>query len=772
MTALFCSLSRSSATNMPQVDPNYLRNEIADIDQKIQQIIGITAWPCVEQARKASEFAKGGALLQSVKLLQLAQHYGATDEHKAEGESCLDQALEILQTYSNYTLEQKNINFSNWFEISTAHFLRLKSLLMRNYDPEEKKALARKGLHAIDQALVIDPTSSQAIFRKFLFLQLLEESGEHSTEDPTLWYEKFLASHPDPDSEDYVHYAQLYGGELAKKGRVEKALAWFESLIKQKKPNPITFMYLAKVQNQMNTNASALESMKNACRLAPDNLEIRIWYFKVKVQDQLCRFKEMNCLPKQDEIEEWVATCNEFCALFSENCEKLVGTTSISLTMKELAQNIYLTQLPEMANILAHLQQFEFALALYENILANTRLYLTHNFFDQSEIVKLFTAVGGIYLKMENYEEAEKHLLQAISLDESYLASYENLVAVYASQQNEAQLDNLWSQLELLGILEGQQEKTESVLFNFGTAYLLLVKDASDPRLEKAKSFYERSLKQDPDCIDSKIMLARVLVISGGQQHWELARELLMRKEEDNQPFEKAPFVIFQYYFCLASLHALCKNIPEAKKAAIAAGKTRVDPGQVRVLQSYLENFNTVEFGAFCEQITESIKKVEFSYRIGRLINPRAVIFDACSYIGYHGTIDRHANSIRNEIIPSGATNRQFEGKGFYIAEDREIASYFAFRKAMEEGGRPVLVKIYSKSGLVGREVSPRFKVKKEATQYDFIKSKIDGYEAYHQHYVFEDSLEKLRASEELEPVTWTEEEFQAFLKKWSRSMC
>ena len=469
-----------------------------------------------------------------------------------------------------------------------------------------------------------------------------------------------------------------------------------------------------------------------------------------------------------------VATCNEFCTLFAQHGGQFAGTTSTFGSMQALARDIYMTQLPEMANILSHLQQYDFALSLYEQILNISPLYLRLNLFNPSEIVKLHSTIGGLCLKLEKYVDAEYHLLKAIQLDKTYLVAYENLIAVYSSQKDKPLLDGLWILVEPLIANTDQTELASSILFNFGTAYTVLAKEASDPQLETGKEFYRRALECDPDNLGAKIMLARVLVISGERRDWEQAKDLLTQKRDTSHPFEEAPFKLFQRHYCLAGILALLNEIPEAKKAAIEAGKTRVDPAQVHLLQSYLENHNKVEYATFCAQIIESIRKVEIGCRIGKFINPEAIPIEAGNFIGYHGTTDSFAAEIQKKIVPCGAKNRQFDGKGFYIAENKDIARFFAIRKAREEQqGRPVLLKVYSTAKLVGQVVDPFFKVKKGvSTQYDFIKSQINGYEAFHQHYVFETSLDKLSASEEQEPVTWSDQEFDAFLKTWTRSGC
>lgn len=749
------------------VDAAKLLREIEDIQEKTKSALKMTAWPDLSQAGKASALAKVSAIMLGGKFFQLSQFY--SKDQRAIAEDYWNRGLKCLRDYCHYPIANPDANFDNWFEISTFCLQYIKS----NWNPEEKVRLLKEALEAINQALAIDPNSSKAKFRKFLFLKTLEESGEVPPEEPMLWFREFLDSHPDPHSKEYLDYAQLYGGELARRGNLSVATSWFESLL-ERKPHPITYLYLGKVQNQMKRTALALASIQAALRLDPENVEIKLWFISVKVEDRINTFNQMNRHPTQEEIGDWVATCNEFCTLFAQQGDHFTGTASTFISMKNLGRHIYLTQLPKLANILTHLQQYPFALSLYEHILEISQFYLELNLFDPSEIVKLHSTVGGLCLKMESYEKAEIHLLKALELDKNYLVAYENLVAVYSSQNNENKLNELRAQVEPLITTTDQTELASGILFNFGTAYALLAKESSSPLLETSKEHYSRAIECDPDNIGAKIMLARVLVIAGERQNLEQARELLTQKRRTSHPFEEAPFKLFQLHYCLAGIHALLGNIPEAKKAAIEAGKTHVDPEQVRLLQSYLDNSNKVEPAIFVDQIIKSIRKVEIGFRIGKFINPQAMTIEPDNFIGYHGTIDSSAAEIQKKIVPCGAVKRQFDGKGFYIAENRDIACYFAIRKAQEEQtGRPVVLKVYSTAALVGQAVQSCFKVKRDVLrQYDFIKAPIDGYEAFTQHYVFENSLDKLSASAEQEPVTWSDEEFDHFLKNWTRSGC
>lgn len=421
------------------VDAVKLLREIEDIQAKIRSAVEMTAWPDLQQARETSTYAKLGALALGGNFFQLAQYY--SKDQRSSAEDYWNRGLKCLKDFSHYPIDQQDSNFDNWFEISTYYLQSIKS----NWKPEEKGRLLKEALEATNHALAIDPTSSKAILRKFLFLQMLEESGEVPPEEPTPWLKWFLDSHPDPNSEEYLYYAQIYGGELAKKGKLDQATSWFELLL-ARKPHPITYLYLGKVQDQMKKTDLALASMQEALRLEPENVEIKLCLICVKVQDRINTFNQMNHHPTQEEIGDCVAICNEFCTLFAQHGNQFAGTTLTFSSMQDLGRHIYLTQLPKMANILTRLQQYPFALSLFEQILNISPLYLSLNYYDPFEIVKLHSTAGGLCLKMEKYGEAEKHLLKALQLDKNYLVAYDNLTAVYSSQKNKTKLDDLWTQ--------------------------------------------------------------------------------------------------------------------------------------------------------------------------------------------------------------------------------------------------------------------------------------------------------------------------------------
>lgn len=756
-----------------------LLKEIEDIKNKTEQIVRDTIWPHIQQAQAASNLVKIGAMKIGMKLSQIAQLSIGSDQIE-KIENYWEQSIKSMRKYCDWLSEDENINYDNWFNLSTLYCQRIQFFIKHliDLDADEKIILIYKGLAAIDQALKIkDP--SEAIFLKFLLLQLLEDSNQRGSEPAIVWMKKFLDSHSDSQSDEYLRYAQLYGGELAKKGNLNEAITWFEFLL-DRKENAITCLYLGKIYDQLMNTQSALVYFEKALQLDKENLEIKLWLVSIKVKDKVNKFHQMNQIPSSDEIREWVDVCNEFCSTFSSNEDLFKGETSTFIPLSELAQHIYVAQLPEMANILAHLQQYQFALDLYQCILENFYTYLKLGVFGTQEIAKLYTNLGVLYLKVENFQQAEEHLLKAIDLDKNYLSAYQNLAGVYAVKKDKANLIDLWKQIKPsidTFVKIYNNEALSPLLFNFGTAYVLLAENPSDRACTTAKEFYKLSLSHDRDNWDTRIQFARILALEDNQEQWIEAKNLLSNFEnyEKTLVFEVSPLQKFQLYFFLSGILSLCNDIGAAKEAAIKAGKTSIDKDKVHTLQSYLNNFNKIDKSTFNEQIRESIRKISFNFRIGKLVNSENIIINQNSFIGYHGTTDNYIEGFKNGIMPRDATIRQFKGKGFYIAENRDIACYFAMKKARDEKkGSPILWKIYaSQLSLVGQEVDAKAKLKKGITiDYDFVKAPIDGFEAYSQYYVFENSLEKLKPPVDFETVNWNDERYDQFLLGWTRSGC
>lgn len=789
----------SAVTNVP-----VLLHEVKEIQAKTDFILQQAQGSGPEREQLALNIVKVGAIKIAEKLSQISQYYYSEGSQEKLAESYWKKSVEVIKKYQYSPAKDKKVDYNTWLNLSTLYCQRIQ-LSVRQViilDRPEKIKLLKEGLDAINSALRIEETSD-TIFQKFLLLQLLEEVGVKSSENPLVWLKRYLDTHSDLNSDDYIHYANLYGDRLANTGRLEEAVSWFQNLLSRNN-NAISYLYLGKIEDQQSHFDAALPYFEKAQALDPENKEIQLWLLSARVKEKIQKFRAANQIPTQEEIDEWVMLCNRFCQTFSS--EEMDGDTSTFIPLVELAQRLFMKQVPEVALTLAHLQQYSFALYLYESILLNIQSYRKEGMIDFKEEVKLHTTLGGLYTQQQRFEEAESHLLQALelyrateqggssqsedeekessvharSVDTTALGIYKNLAAVYACQSDKDKLSALWDQLkpELDGIARSNPgEAVSGLLFNFGTAYALSAKGPDDPDFEQAKPFYRLSLKYDPNNWDTRIHLARVLAIQANSDQWSEAKELLTGFEEyeSTLPFGISPPERFRFYFYFSGVLALCQKIEEAKKAAIEAGKTRADPEKVLVLQSFLNNVRGVDHPTLCTQIRESLAKLDFPVRIGKFVNPQSILIPPNTIVGYHGTTDAYISEFQEGIKPRSSESNQFKGNGFYIAKDKEIASYFAMKKVREEGrGNPVLLTIYScQKELVGHEVEPHSKLKKDVSvQYDFIQAPIDGFEKYPQLLVFEKSCKLIRPSADFERVEWSEDEYQEFIKGWTRSSC
>ncbi len=820
-----------------QIDEHALFQEIGEIRKKVSDVQQTARY----NIQQAATFAK----ISSMKIGRIydtvaSYYYGLEGPDNAQrAHQNWKVALKCMKEYRHATSPYQDLDYENWLSISSLYYKRLKFCFHRqlnistNLEVQEKPSseeisLINKGLSAANRAFVLK-ASHEAIRNKFLFLQLLKEAGETTQESALVWMKSFLDTHPQPDSDDFLHSAQLYGGELAKKGDWIEAHRWSSSLL-QKKEDPITYLYLGKIEDEWNHTEEAVCYFKKASLLAPESIEIKIWLIAGQVKDCIRKFNQHPHLPTQDEIAKIVGICNAFCLTYSQNLGSFNGETSTYIPVEELAAHFYTTLLPKMANVLTRLQQFPFALELYKSVLTNSALYLKRGILDPSDIAVLYTSIGGIHLCLGEFNKAEEYLLQALQTDPTYLIAYENLVVVYASQKNEASLTKLSeafspavptendvkyliakennekslrngifqpiaSQTEIppVGIaafsliLENstkldQNEVLSRILFNFGTAYTLLINVSADPNYIKAELFYVRSLNFNSENWDAKLHLSRLLLIRGEQTEWMRAKELLTGFESYEQTlvFGISPERKFQIYFCLSGALALCKDIEGAKKAAIEAQKTKFSPSTVGVLQDYLKNVQNVDLQIFRTNICTSIQKLDFDFRVGKLLPNTNIIISENQFIGYHGTIDLHLEAFKDGIKACTAEIRQFKGEGFYIASDKEIASYFAMKKSREgQGGKPILLKIYVTSGkeMVGQQLPEKEAQNKKLPmqnkyEYDFIEGRINGFEMFSQRYIFENSLLKLKPPLEFEKVDWTQEDYNSFCEAWTRRGC
>jgi tetratricopeptide (TPR) repeat protein len=739
-----------------------LQNEIRTIEEQNKTIVKNTYWPLIKQAQAASALTKISSLQIALRLSCIAECY-ASDSDQDLAISHWRKAIVNLQKYCCYPIANSEINYRNWFDLANI-YAQLIQYQIKNERSVSSEDL-ENALVAVNRALKFKD-SYEGVFRKYFFLQLMEDLGIATEENAIDWLKKLLDVHPDKTSEEYINYGQLYGGELAKRQKFEEATNWLRDLLLVKE-DPITYLYLGKVYNNINEHQSAVTEFENATQLSPESLEIKIWLLSERVKLMIEQFHHMDPIAPQA-VDEWVSLCNEFCSFFS-NAELYIGTTSTFIPLQELTEHIYLTLLPEMANTLTRLQQFSFATFLYESMFANLELYLNKGMFDNLKAATLYTTLGGLYLKNRELEKAENSLRKAIEICPNYLIAYENLVAVLSSQKDNEKLESLWATVEPL--IESFREEfkdaeVSTLLFNFGTASL----SGTDPKsaFDKAKIFYQHSFDLNPNNWDTRLHLSRVLALS---EEKEEAEKLLTNFNEAEKDFE-IPLeskTRFQIYFCLAALRSLLSNSKDAKLAAIEAGKTKYNPTKVELLNSYLENIKA-EPEKVQAELLEAIRKIGFQFRIGAIINPKSIKIRQGEFIGYHGTSDVYLDRFKEGIQPSEAKVRQMNGKGFYIAQDKTVASYFAMKtvKSLKQGN-PVLLKIFASKDIVGQQLACKSMKKDTSTQYDFIINSIDGLEKFEQIYVPEKNIPGLENPTQFDPVEWKEEDFKKFQRYWGQ---
>jgi tetratricopeptide (TPR) repeat protein len=730
---------------------------------KIQNIIYETAQNLAVPPQQRITSAKVLLLKIGEKYFNLANYLYQKEPLSTVGHQYWDYGMKHLLMGSEQLCDKPDVNYQNFFDISTFYARRVQLCILNG------QSLAvddiNRGLNAVNRALQIRQTS-KALFYKFLFLQLLEENKLDPPESPIDCLFLYLQTHSDPSSNDYLKYAHLYGGELAKKKRFDEAKKWFLEL---KGSHPIAYLYLGKIEDQLGNHSGALAHFNHAAELSPDSLEIRIWLVAQKAKNAIHELRATSTLPETPRLQEVVDIFNQFCTTF-EDCEaQLEKATSTFIPLKDLAEHFYFTLIPEVANILIHLQQFPFALHLYQNMLEAFDGFVQFKVLNASDKPQLYTSLGVLYSFQDNFEEAEKHLKLAISLDRQCLNAYLNLIAVYARQKSETELDDLWRGLEPLidSFGQSQNDALSVIFFNLGTAYVLLDK----PQLEKAQYFYRISLERDRNNWDTKLYLSRVFTWVGNYSEAEqLLVPYLNRTDGQDLPFDESPLRDFQIYFCLAGLSAFLGNLDQALKGLAKAGQTKHNAEQTNSLQGYLAALKDpkTDKEPVKKEIVESIRRMAFSCRVGKFIDEKSITINPQILLGYHGTADVYASDITSGIKPKNSEKRQFKGEGFYIAEDRNTASYFAMKKVRQEKrGNPILLKVYASQELSGKQVPVKYKIKSSTTNcYDFLKAPIIGFESSAQYYVFESSLKKLKVSEQSEPVSWTEKEYEDFQKK------
>ncbi len=753
--------------------------KIQTCEERIEKVYRGIIWVHYRRVEIATNIIKEDCMEIARNCFKLARHYDTSDDSR-EGDKYWKQAFKYIEKGTEWTSSDQSLNFKNILDVAWFCFVRVKFCYpqINCEGTEEKIALLQKGLKATREAAQIANSDETRLY-EFQFLKALKEVGQTIPEEPAEYLKKFLDCHTNRLSDEYFIYANAYGQLLAGKGRLGEAKEVFEGLLGKKKEITV-YLNLGKVERLLKNTEQALSSFKEALELSPDSLEIQSWVASADVENEVRKIREHQSNPTQQEVESVVNACNKFCEITKNQLTASTAMTSIGIPLREQGAKLYLSLLPEMANVLAFLQQVPFALLLYESMLKNANIYQSRGMFSSEEVIKLHIGIGALYSQLSNFEKAEEHLKVAIEMDPRNLSTCINLVSVYAFLENEEKLNQLWQELESqLPELAKQGEKEEigALLGNFGTAYVLLAKEASSESLTRAECFYDQALRYDPDNWDAKVHWARVLIIKEGDNkgEWTTAKKLLesaLDKKQDTILFDPNPLRKFQVYFCLSGTSILCGDTKEAKKWAIEAAKTGVDSTETKHLMGYVNGALKADKQKLYKQIRESIRKMEFPSPVGSL-NPQSISISGGAPMGYHGTTDTHLESFRKEgIVPRRAEERQFKGKGFYTTRDQGMASYFAYKKAKEEGeGNPILIKIYAvqNTNLTGIGTGVRANIKKLFKEYQFIEAPIDGFEKFFQYYVFEHSLKKLRLSQEVESVEWDDQRFEEFEKAWIR---
>lgn len=155
----------------------------------------------------------------------LAQYDYVREELQDRAPLYLEKALGYLQ--KNTRWKDTDISYTIWFNISTLHafpiHLHQHKICTLTHDAEV--AVISQELNAINHALQFHE-KVEAIFRKFLFLHLLESLGEKLPESPMPWLRLYLGRCPDRSSSQYKAYAYLYGECLANQGDHQEAKKW------------------------------------------------------------------------------------------------------------------------------------------------------------------------------------------------------------------------------------------------------------------------------------------------------------------------------------------------------------------------------------------------------------------------------------------------------------------------------------------------------------------------------------------------------------------
>ena len=547
-----------------------------------------------------------------------------------------------------------------------------------------------------------------------------------------------------------------------------EAKVWFENLVESKN-DPVTHLSLGKLANSMGENQEALRAFKKAHALSPDNLEITLWLVSQKTKNNLRELESFKEHPSQGKVEELVEGAKEFFKVCVE-ARDLDQETSNFIPISQVADHFFTTMVPDIALRLGQLGRFEYSLTLYKTFLDAFDRLAKAGTIAEKERVKLHIVIGMLHTNLNQFKQAEEHLLIALKIDNARLIAYDILLKIYSEKKDKNKIAALWDRFKpLSNNSTGQLEEAEisNTLFNFGNAYGSFGADY----LTEGRVFYERSLELDEQNNLSKVSLARIHAFKG---EFAKAKQLLMPYLESStsyrSPFNEAPLIEYQVYFTISGIMTILGDFDLAKRAYLKAAKTGYSK-EIQLLWGYIETLkDPVHKERLPNEIMVSLLQFEFRFRVGRLISDKAITFTKGQFVGYHGTTSPEED-FQNGIQPKKAVTSQHGESGFYISDTIEMARYFAMKRAKEEGkGIPRVLKIVANKELTGQEIESRAIKSRAKTQFDFFRSKIDGWEFFNQYFFPEQCANPdYLTIAEVENVGWTDQEYQQFLGSWER---
>ncbi|MFY7843084.1 MAG: tetratricopeptide repeat protein [Rhabdochlamydiaceae bacterium] len=806
------SYSSSSFLDAYLIETGVLK-EINKLNKKIDNLCIKTSWPRIQEAETTSSEAK--KIFCEIGDV-CVDFYQYAYEHKttAKKVNCYwEKALLNYQKCCDYPTQDKNLNSKNWMKIADLYLLYLRN----NHGNSSSLNLEhipyiQEGLKAINQALTFKKDHA-TLHKKIAFICELQKYGEFVSENPMNYWPDYLQSHPHPQSQGYIEKECEYGFALIQTGHFKEAKEWLSELKNNKEHARIYYTlaiacYCLLKEEDLTTGcpcpleSEALEYTKKAFSLDPDNLEMQCDYgfdliqtghFK-EAKEWLSELKNNKanariyhtlaiacyCLLKEEDL-----TAGSPCPLELETRDYINKALSLAPSNQEMkcfkeniSQHLRLKELYLLKDP-AHADEMD-------SIIEDTRK-LRSSFPTPPNNNKLLADVyvshGYYYLDLDDFEKAKKYLTKAIQLDPKNIVALRALAIVFAETSNLEKFNALAEEAKNLHRQDlNQQDKEDLSGFFYNIAIGLLRVDPSNTNFNQMIEYLKLSQELNDKHLPTQSSCAQILVyLDKMEEAYKLLKSCYDKLEDNPLYYEEfyknellfgsLPADKHKAFFCYAAILALRGDLIEAKKVVIKAHPLKINPDEIGNLERYisrLENKN-IDNEPTKQQIKQSIYKLSFDYRIGKLSDEKSLVIPQGSFVGYHGTTDMYAASIIQEIKPQKNPTRQFKGKGFYLAEDIEIASYFAMKKAKhEKEGHPVILKIFAEKELIGKQSNyPR---KNDHRSFDFISNKISGFEKFSQFYVMENSLKKIKANEEIEKFLWSDSDYEKFQNDWKRS--